>query len=249
MTAIKKYIHLLERLGMSEQERTIYLTLLEHPYLSISDIADKTRYHRPVVYRAIASLESDRYIEKSLLQWKRYFYHITSPAKLQEKVATLQTMADQIIPEMEELHKKHHDAPILSVHEGIEWIQDIHTDILKSVKHAGEYFIYTSLAKASPKRTLAMPVNYSKIQKEKELSRHIITNDITEWWEKWNPYEKIVTLPGAYARLDEGITKFIYANKVAILDHESHMGWIVENERFARYEEKIFRLLEKLLQK
>lgn len=68
MTAIKKYIHLLERLGMSEQERTIYLTLLEHPYLSISDIADKTRYHRPVVYRAIASLESEGYIEKSLLR-------------------------------------------------------------------------------------------------------------------------------------------------------------------------------------
>lgn len=245
----QKYIHLLERLGMSEQDRTIYLTLLEYPYLSISDIAEKTRYHRPVVYRSIASLESEGYIEKSLLRWKRYFYHITSPAKLQEKVITLQTMADQILPEMEELHKKHHDAPILSIHEGIEWIQSIHTDILKSVKQGWEYYIYTSLAKASPKRTLAMPVNYTKIQKEKELSRHIITNDMHEgvWWE--NPYEEIITLPHAYTRLDEGITKFIYADKVAILDHETHMGWIVENERFARYEEKIFRLLMKLLKK
>lgn len=114
---MKKYNHLLERLGMSEQDRTIYLALLESPYLTITDIAHRTKYHRPMVYRSIASLESDGYIEKSLLEGKRYFYHITSPAKLREKVTSLQTMTDQILPEMEEMHKKHHDAPILSLHE------------------------------------------------------------------------------------------------------------------------------------
>ena len=65
---MKKYAHLLERLGMSEQERTIYLALLESPYLTVTDIARKTKYHRPIVYKSISSLESDGYIEKSLLQ-------------------------------------------------------------------------------------------------------------------------------------------------------------------------------------
>ena len=246
---MKKYAHLLERLGMSLQERTIYLTLLESPYLSITDIARKTKYHRPIVYRSIASLESDWYIEKSLLEGKRYFYHITSPAKLREKVMSLEAMAEQILPEMEQIHKKHHDAPIFSIHEWIEGIQGIHTDILRSVKSGGEYFIYTSLEKASPKRSLALPVNYTKIQKEKELSRHIITSDREESLSWENPYEDIVTLPGGYGWLDAGITKIIYADKVAVLDHESHMGWVVENERFARYEEKIFRLLMRLLKK
>ena len=68
MVPIKKYAHLLERLGMPEPDRMIYLTLLESPYLSITDIAERTNYHRPLVYKAIASLESDGYIEKSLLK-------------------------------------------------------------------------------------------------------------------------------------------------------------------------------------
>ena len=114
---MKKYDHLLERLGMSEQDRAIYLTLLESPYLSITDIARKTKYHRPAIYRSLASLGSDGYVEKSLLEGKRYFYHATSPSKLREKVASLQAMTEQILPEMEELHKKHHDAPILSLQE------------------------------------------------------------------------------------------------------------------------------------
>ncbi len=246
---MKKYAHLLERLGMTEWDRTIYLALLESPYLTVTDIARKTKYYRPLVYRSIASLESDGYVEKSLLEGKRYFYHATSPSKLREKISELETLSERLLPEMEEMHKKHHDAPILSLHEWIEGIQAIHTDILRSVKTGWEYFIYTSLAKASPKRSLALPVNYAKIQKEKELSRHIITSDREEWIENKNLYEDIVTLPGWYDSLDEGITKIIYANKVAILDHESHMGWVIENARFARYEEKIFRLVMKLLQK
>ena len=114
---MKKYDHLLERLGMPEQDRTIYLTLLESPYLSITDIARKTKYHRPAIYRSLASLESDGYVEKSLLEGKRYFYHATSPRKLREKISELETLSERLLPDMEEIHKRYHDAPILSVRE------------------------------------------------------------------------------------------------------------------------------------
>jgi sugar-specific transcriptional regulator TrmB len=114
---MNKYSHLLERLGMLESERIIYLTLLEHPYLMISDIAKHTRYHRPMVYRAIASLESDGYVEKSILEGKRYFYHITSPAKLRERLSRISEIADVLLPEMEAIHDHHHESPILSVKE------------------------------------------------------------------------------------------------------------------------------------
>lgn len=54
---MQKYNSLLERLGLSETERDIYLYLLSHPYKIVSDIVRGTRYHRPAVYRALRALE------------------------------------------------------------------------------------------------------------------------------------------------------------------------------------------------
>ena len=131
---MKKYIHLLERLGMSEAERSIYLALLEHPYITISDISRHTRYHRPTVYKTIHALESDGYVEKSYLDGKRYYYHTTSPTKLREKLASLETLADRILPELEAIHARTAEAPVLSVREGIEGIRSIHGDLVHSLK-------------------------------------------------------------------------------------------------------------------
>jgi DNA-binding MarR family transcriptional regulator len=39
--SMQKYIHLLERLGLSASEQKIYLTLLLEPYMTISEIARK----------------------------------------------------------------------------------------------------------------------------------------------------------------------------------------------------------------
>lgn len=76
---MQKYLHLLERLGLSEHERNVYMILLEHPYLTVSEIAMKTHTHRPMVYKSLRSLEADSLLEKSYLDGKRYYYHITSP--------------------------------------------------------------------------------------------------------------------------------------------------------------------------
>lgn len=114
---IQKYIHLLERLGLSENERNIYLILLEHPYLTVTDIAKKSHTHRPMVYKSLSSLETDGLVEKSYLDGKRYYYHTTSPQKLREKLARINTIAENTLPELEALYQKTSNAPILSVKE------------------------------------------------------------------------------------------------------------------------------------
>ena len=117
MNSTKKYSNLLEKLGMTDEERSIYIALLDHPYMTISELSRETGYHRPSVYRAIASLESEGYIEKSLLEGKRYYYHVTSPLRLQEKLDELTHIAMRLIPEMEAVHQKHHRAPVFSMME------------------------------------------------------------------------------------------------------------------------------------
>lgn len=246
---MKKFESLLDRLWLSENERIIYLTLLENPYLTVSDIARKTKYHRPMVYKSLAALESEGYIEKSFLEWKRYFYHATSPTKLRDKLDEIRKIADHLIPEMEELHNKKYEAPILSVREGIDWIRSIHGDLVHSLKKGDTYFRYSSTRDQKSRKVSYIPNDYILVQKSKELSRFVITNKEHEAINNNNPYREIISIPSSFDPFDDNISKIIYGNKVAIIDYDSQMGFIIENERFARYEEKIFRLLYSLIKK
>jgi sugar-specific transcriptional regulator TrmB len=130
---MQKYLHLLERIGLNEYERKVYLTLLEHPYLTVTDIAERTHSHRPIVYKSLRSLEADSLIEKSYLDGKRYYYHTTSPGRLREKLERINTIAESTLPELEAIYTKNMNAPILSIKEGINGIRSIHQDLLNSV--------------------------------------------------------------------------------------------------------------------
>jgi hypothetical protein len=77
----------------------------------------------------------------------------------------------------------------------------------------------------------------------------VITSDERKHNRSENPHRELLTIPRDFDSFDDNITKIIYADKVAIIDYDSQTGWIIENERFARYEEKIFRLLAELLRK
>lgn len=244
---MKKYLHLLERIGLNEYERKVYLTLLEHPYITMSEIAEKNQIHRPMAYKTIQSLESEGFVEKSYLDGKRYYYHTTSPKKLLEKLKRLSELAEQVVPELETLFLKHGDAPILSTKEGVDGIRSIHQDLLDTLPRGGIYYRYSSSRTEYAGKSLYTPDSYEAVQKKKELERMVITSERQQKNRSSNPNREVIAIPKVFDEFDDNITKLIYADKVAIIDYESQTGWIIENERFARYEEKIFRLLAKLL--
>jgi hypothetical protein len=66
---------------------------------------------------------------------------------------------------------------------------------------------------------------------------------------KKNISREMIAIPKNYDLFDENITKLIYANKVAILDHNTKTSFIIENQKFADFEKKIFKLLFKHLRK
>ena len=85
------------------------------------------------------------------------------------------------------------------------------------------------------------------MQKKKELERIVITN-VHQGKKRMNdPNREVLLIPPSFDEFTDNISKIIFANKVAIIDYDSRIGWVIENERFARYEEKIFRLLAKLI--
>ena len=58
-----------------------------------------------------------------------------------------------------------------------------------------------------------------------------------------------VTIPAGFDLFDDNITKMIYADKVAIIDYNTDMAFIVESPVFATFERKLFQLLFRFLKK
>jgi hypothetical protein len=154
-----------------------------------------------------------------------------------------------MIPELIEIHHRTHAAPVLSIREGIEGIRSIHADLVDTLEENGIYYRYSSSRREYGARTLYVPDDYFEKQKSKCLERIVITSDERKHNRSENPHRELLTIPRDFDPFDDNITKIIYADKVAIIDYDSQTGWIIENERFARYEEKIFRLLAELLRK
>lgn len=92
-----------------------------------------------------------------------------------------------------------------------------------------------------------LPPEYFDLQESKSLERCVISNEKRKSDHDKNPNRDIVAIPAGFDLFDDNITKIIYGNKVAVIDYESQIAWTIESERFARYEEKIFRLLHTLL--
>jgi len=246
---MKKYENLLAKLGLSECERHIYLYLLLHPYKIVADIVRATKYHRPMVYKGLRALEDEGLVEKSYLEGKRYFYHAANPEKLKDRLSRLTQIAEDLIPELEHIHEKTAEAPILSIKEGIAGIRDIHEDLVTTLPKNGIYYRYSSSKREYGKRETFLPSNYFSLQQSKELERYVISNEEREKSHNNNPYRDMVAIPRGFDLFDDNITKIIYSNKVSIIDYDAQIGWTIESERFARYEEKIFRLLHSLLKK
>jgi hypothetical protein len=59
----------------------------------------------------------------------------------------------------------------------------------------------------------------------------------------------MVVIPKNFDLFEDNVSKIIYKNKVAIVDYNSLSGFIIENRLFAKFEEKLFKLLFKLMKK
>ena len=77
----------------------------------------------------------------------------------------------------------------------------------------------------------------------------IITSDINRKHDPYDASRSVVAIPKEFDQFQDHISKVIFSDRVMILDYISETGFIIENERYARYEEKLFRLLFDLLEK
>jgi len=238
---------ILENLWLNKNEISIYLFLLSNWNTNISEISKKTWINRPAIYSCLPNMiESWLIIE--IIKWKRKNYSAQNPKVLKNYLNKIEKDFDFIYTELSDTYKKRKKRPILQALDWRKWIKYIFTDIVKTLKKWDVYYRYSS-RKSLDKRWY-LPENYKKIRDEKVLERYVITNDFLDKNKQTQKLrKKSVIIPKKYDLFEDDILKIIYKNKVAIIDYNSDQGFIIENQLFANFEKKLFKLLFKFLDK
>lgn len=238
---------ILQSLGLQKHEISLYLALLELGNASIADLVRQTRLHRPVVYTWLDSL-----IHKDLaslsIKGKRKIYFAESPKKLQALVQDLSVCLEDSLPELVGKYEKHEaEKPKVKFFHGKNVVRSVYEDVLDSCKRGNIFYRYESPKSFLIQDAMLPPAYFERICKNKEIQKFIITNEKTLKTKKPVPERKAKAVPASLDIFDYDITQIVYKNKVAFIDLPGSTAWIVENERFARFQERLFRLLfEKL---
>lgn len=233
---------LLEKLGLTGSEIKVYMYLLERGVsMSVMDIAKGLAAHRPIIYKAL-SLLLEKGLVSSTLKGKRKQYSAESPEKLRNMINEVTIDVEETIPDLEDIYKSPKTKPIVKFFEGKKGITYVFADVVDSLKRGDVYYRYSS-SKDIEKTNSYLPKDYVQKRDNKNLERYIINSQYVESKKTPDLNRNTKVVPPEFDLFDQNIVQLIYGNKVAIIDINTETSFIIENEKFADFQKKIFKLL------
>lgn len=240
-----KYENILSRIWLSIEESKIYLDLLANNESSIVDISNRTGIHRPALYKIIPSLIETGLISQ-LIKWKRKVFKAENPNNLKKLFDNLSNNFMRILPDLEEIHDSNKLKPNIRFFEWTKWLKVIFEDILSTLSNWDIYYRYSARNVFDRKY---FPTDYNEIINKKWIYRYLITSEKLASTKTPKARREMVVIPKSFDLFEDNVSKVIYKNKVAIVDYNSLTWFIIENHLFAKFEEKLFKFLFKLMKK
>jgi len=188
------------------------------------------------------SLLLEKGLVSSTLKGKRKQYVAESPEKLRNMANEVTIDVEETIPDLEDIYKSPKTKPIVKFFEGKKGITYVFADIVDSLKRGDVYYRYSS-SKDLEKTNSYMPKDYVQKRDNKNLERYVINSQYVDSKNKPDLSRNTKVIPPEFDLFDQNIVQLIYGNKVAIIDINTETSFIIENEKFADFQKKIFKLL------
>ncbi|HEY4511508.1 MAG TPA: helix-turn-helix domain-containing protein [Candidatus Paceibacterota bacterium] len=242
MDKIDKIKELFTKLGLTHPETIVYLHLLERgTSLSISDIAKDIGTFRPIVYKALGLL-LERKLITITIKGKRKQYIAEHPEKIRGLLREMSIDIEETLPDLEDLYRAPKDKPIIKFLEGRNGISSVYSDIVDSLKKGDAFYRYSS-SKDRARTNKYLPKDYREKRDNKNLERYVIRSKATEADVEPDFNQKTKVIPSEFDLFDQNIIQLIYGHKVAVVDLNTETSFVIENEKFADFQKKIFKLL------
>ncbi len=233
------YIDTFAKIGLSKIDTLVYITLLQNPDTSPTEISKQTELYRPSVYTALERLQKHNLVTMSS-KGKRITYTAESPTRLE---SVFKKVEHDFFNEIEDLHRLYDVSKnklYVSVGSGPQAIRDLYSDVVDKTEKDGVYYRYSSIDNRKITQKY-VPKDYEYIRDKKQIERYIITG-------ARNTPRKLLgrsvkTIPEKYDLFEDSINLVIYADKVSIVDYTSESTITITHKKFAEFQKKIFKLL------
>lgn len=144
----------LKKLGLSDKEIAVYTALLALGSASVRQIADAAKVNRGTTYDILKSLMKDGlagYLNKKT----KNFFTAEDPSQLRQlvlkrqlKLKEVEHELDEYLPQLQSVHNRGGEKPIVRYFENKKGIRDLLSDVLSTMEQQVErvYFVYSSSA-------------------------------------------------------------------------------------------------------
>ena len=120
----------LKQIGLNEKESKVYIELLQAGDSLVSEISEKTKINRSLLYTILTDLANKGIVTYIIKNNVRY-YRAAEPNKILSMLKEKEKIFESILPELTELHKPRTKKPIIEILEGKEGIKTILNDLLR----------------------------------------------------------------------------------------------------------------------
>lgn len=171
--ASNKDISELEKLGFSEHDARIYLSLVELGKATASPLISKTGLHRSIVYTSLDRLVTRKLVEVKEVKGKKTFSAVT-PSLLVEEFEGKKRVAEEVAGRIAE--KMRAETQEITIHEGNEEYLALLTSLLKSLpKGATKYVLGTGGEEFMSETMLPIWKQYHRVAHEQRIQIKMIS--------------------------------------------------------------------------
>jgi HTH-type transcriptional regulator, sugar sensing transcriptional regulator len=130
----------LEKLGLTEKEASVYLALLELGTAAVQTLANKAGVKRTTVYSILSDLQK-RGLVQEVPQTKKALYTAESPQYLLTNLNKQQELLNRFLPDLLVLHNRQKEKPKVQLFQGEEGVKLVYQKIFEA---GGAWFFGTS---------------------------------------------------------------------------------------------------------
>jgi len=236
----------IQKIGLSDKETSIYLSLLEIGKGSVLEISRKSGVERATAYRVLEELRLKILVQQFKENGKNHWAAL-HPRYLKEYVQKKKRTVSELFPDLEAIYNLNEEKPKLSYFEGDEDLKSLTLNIIREVKRGGEilsfsaptaaygYFGKKKFKKGVEERADKQITTKMLIPSTKKIPEYKLGMD----WKMWR-HIKVVD----EERFPFKASINIWNNKISLLTVKSHpIGVVVESKDLATTFRSIFELL------
>ena len=132
-------IEVLEKLGLSETEAKVYLTLIETGSTLAGPIIKKTGLHRGTTYQILQRLK-EKGLVSSVVKGKKQYFQASDPEILMNILREKQEELSKIFPILKTKSESSKEKQEIIVYEGVKGIRAVMDKMLGELNPKGEYY-------------------------------------------------------------------------------------------------------------